>query len=216
MSPSGSSRFGLGGDVGFSPLPNPAISDTLTIGSISAELSSDLSAFAALRMRTSISPSSDASAERVSWTRVREHRGGSGSLSCWTSPLDPNRPLGRQAVSEIVQLVAVANANHFRFACDRLVSDDPPLLLRFTVNDHRKLAPDLDRMHTTRKLTALVSLGQSGTLDGGRVGSAGFGGPPPNVGDIVVLPSFVAWEISKVLAGTVLYLVVRLHGPPFR
>ncbi len=198
--------------IGFPPLPNPMVAESLYAGSLSESLLASLQAFVVKKPRSQ-SPASST----PMWRRTRNFGAAIEAelVVGWTAPLDPTTPLGRKVAEEVLQSVVAANATHTRFDCDRLVPLDLPLLLRLEENDRRPPFPDLRTPYLTRKLSAIVLVSHTQGAEGGGIGTVPGGEIPLAPGEILVLPSFASWGIAPVTTGRFDLLVFRLHGTTF-
>lgn len=128
-------------------------------------------------------------------------------------------PMISEILDTVMDLITIANGEHFRFDLTGFQKDDEPMILRYDGASRDFFVPhfDIAQRFSTRKLSFTVQLSPASGYEGGdlvfpvapRVAARGQG-------DITIFPAWRTHLVEPVTCGERLALVGWVHGPTFR
>lgn len=129
-------------------------------------------------------------------------------------PLDDSWPFSR-----LIDRIASCNSTLFRFDLHGVYQSDAPAVAKYGSGDagHFRAHVDAGAFNSTRKLSYIVQLDDSGSYVGGDLYFPELGiTAPRDRGSLVVFPSTLTHTVTPVITGTRHTIVGWVHGSALR
>jgi predicted 2-oxoglutarate/Fe(II)-dependent dioxygenase YbiX len=121
--------------------------------------------------------------------------------------------------SEIHNITKEANDKIFDFNLLGVIDQDYPQMFRYKEKGYYGLHVDINPLSSTRKLSFIINLNDSSEYTGGeieflntKIENDTFSG----IGNIIIFPSFLPYQIKPVLSGEKYIITGHIHGPHYK
>lgn len=119
---------------------------------------------------------------------------------------------------DIKDITKKANEEIYDFKLLGIIDQDYPQVFKYDQDDYYNMHVDINPLAITRKLTFIICLDKLSDRKGGKVEflNTVLEDNLQEQGNIIMFPSFLPWQISKVTNGSARFIVGHVHGALFR